>query len=303
MSASAPYDIADLRRAAAVASDGFDALLLDAERLARTVAAGAHGRRRPGPGETFWQHRPYAFGDPAATIDWRQSARGAGRLFVRQTEWEAAATAWIWSDPSASMEYASDDRFETKRRRADTLAVALTMLLARGGERIGLCGGVGGGQERPFHGRGAAERFLEAIAARGDTDTTIPTPQHVAPGAAATLIGDFYTDPAEVERAVESFAAEGAYGCIVHVADPAEIEFPFAGRTEFQDLESPARLTFGDAAAVAADYRAAFAAHRARLGELCDSLGWTFVAHATDEPATTALLSVYVALSDGARAA
>ncbi len=295
MSAAAVSEPAEIRRDAAAASDGLDALLLDAERLARTVAAGAHGRRRPGPGETFWQHRPYAFGDPVSTVDWRQSARGAGRLFVRQTEWEAAATAWIWSDPSASMDYASGDLADTKRRRADTLATALTMLLARGGERIGLAGG----PQRPFHGRGAAERFLQALAARAPDNAAAPAPDHVIPGAAAVLIGDFYADPDEVERAAESFAEEGAYGCLVQVVDPAEVEFPFMGRTEFTDPESPERLTFGDAGAVASDYRAAFATHRARLGELCEDLGWAFITHSTDEPATTALLSIYIALAEG----
>ena len=39
------------------------------------VGAGAHGLRRPGPGEEFWQYRPAQPGEPARAIDWRRSAR------------------------------------------------------------------------------------------------------------------------------------------------------------------------------------------------------------------------------------
>ena len=113
-------DGADIRQRAEEIAAAFPPLLIEAERIAHTVAAGLHGRRRAGPGETFWQHRAYAFGDPVSTIDWRQSARVADRLYVRQNEWDAAAAVWVWRDPSRSLDYASTRGLPTKRRRADT---------------------------------------------------------------------------------------------------------------------------------------------------------------------------------------
>ncbi len=50
-------------------------LLVAAKRIAANVMLGLHGRRHPGPGETFWQFRPYVHGEPARQIDWRRSAR------------------------------------------------------------------------------------------------------------------------------------------------------------------------------------------------------------------------------------
>src|SRR5256714_10721107 len=70
-------------------------LLVAAERVAVTVAQGVHGRRRVGQGETFWQFRQYQPGDAAARIDWRESAKSQ-RLYVRETEWEAAQSVWLW---------------------------------------------------------------------------------------------------------------------------------------------------------------------------------------------------------------
>ena len=85
----------------------FPALLVAADRVASTVAQGVHGRRRVGQGETFWQYRRFEFGDSPQQIDWRRSAR-SDRLYVRQTEWEAAQSVWLWPDLTASMRYTSN---------------------------------------------------------------------------------------------------------------------------------------------------------------------------------------------------
>ncbi len=81
-------------------------LMVAAERVASTVAQGVHGRRRVGQGETFWQFRSYHFGDQPQSIDWRQSAK-SDRVYVRQMEWEAAQSVWVWCDTSASMNWRS----------------------------------------------------------------------------------------------------------------------------------------------------------------------------------------------------
>ena len=273
----------------------FPALMVEAERVAHTVAAGLHGRRRAGPGETFWQHRPYAFGDPVGAIDWRQSARAADRLYVRQNEWEAAAAVWIWRDPSKSLDYSSTKKVSTKRWRADVLATAMAILLSEAGERVGLLGR----DARPFQGRTAPARFLEALCvdAFESTDTAPPKMQ-VAPGAKVLLISDFFTDPETIEEAGAYYAGLGADGALFQIVDAAEEDFPFKGRTEFRDVESRDRLIFGDAASVAHNYRNVFAAHRDRLDTLARRLGWTMLTHRTEKPAQTALLSLYTAFSD-----
>ena len=95
-----------LRARAEQAAASLPPLLVAAERVASTVAQGVHGRRRVGQGETFWQFRQYQPGDAAARIDWRESAKSQ-RLYVRETEWEAAQSVWLWRDPSSSMDYSS----------------------------------------------------------------------------------------------------------------------------------------------------------------------------------------------------
>jgi len=96
------------------------ALMVAADRVAATVIQGVHGRRRVGQGDAFWQYRPYREGDSASQIDWRQSARSR-HLFVRETEWEAAASVWLWRDASPSMQYASLRNTDTKAVRGELI--------------------------------------------------------------------------------------------------------------------------------------------------------------------------------------
>lgn len=299
-----------VRHEAEEAAALFPALLIDAERIAQTVAAGLHGRRRAGPGETFWQHRPYAFGDPVSAIDWRQSARAADRLYIRQNEWEAAAAVYLWRDPSRSLDYASSKNLPTKARRADILATALAILLSQAGERVGLLGQ----DRRPFQGRTAPSRILEALIAQSlqvkslrekdprkhepDTDHSAPPMTHVTRGARIVLLSDFFTDPERIETAALAYANEGAVGALVQICDPAEEAFPFEGRIEFRDMESADRLIFGETGSMRRAYREKFNAHRDALETLAGKTGWTFLTHHTDRPAQTALLSLFAALGD-----
>src|SRR3954452_11579772 len=91
-------------------------LILEARRVAATVIHGLHGRRRAGPGENFWQYRRFVWGEPARRVDWRRSARD-DHLYVREQEWEAAHTVWLWPDRSRSMVFASPQALQSKLDR------------------------------------------------------------------------------------------------------------------------------------------------------------------------------------------
>jgi uncharacterized protein (DUF58 family) len=73
------------------------------------------------------------------------------------------------------------------------------------------------------------------------------------------------------------------------IFDPAEESFPFAGESEFYD-ESGARLRAGRAEDYASVYARKLGLHRAALAGAARARGWTFALHATDRPATEALL-------------
>src|SRR5690242_6524585 len=127
-----PDDIetASVRQATVAArrlADAIPRLILDARRVASAVLHGLHGRRRAGPGENFWQYRRFVSGEPAQNVDWRRSARDH-HLYVREREWEASHTVWIWPDRSASMAFASRQARDSKLERALIVTFALAEL-------------------------------------------------------------------------------------------------------------------------------------------------------------------------------
>jgi len=109
-----PLSATPLKQRAEHLASRLPPLLVAAERVASTVAQGVHGRRRVGQGETFWQFRHYDMGDSPQAIDWRQSAK-SDHVFVREMEWEAAQSIWLWCDHSESMHWRSDKALPTKR--------------------------------------------------------------------------------------------------------------------------------------------------------------------------------------------
>lgn len=268
------------------------ALLVAAERVAATVAAGTHGRRRTGPGETFWQYRSHQPGDPATAIDWRQSARGQ-RLYVRETEWAAAQTVWLWGDGSASMRWRSGPDLPAKHARALVLALALAVLLLKAGERVGVLG-----PSPPRAGLSLA-RIAESLSVAEGTH--LPPAAGVPHHGEAVLVSDFLMPLAAVDERVRALSAAGIAGHLVQVLDPAEETLPFAGRVRFAGLEGEGETLVRRAEDLREAYAGRLAAHREGLGAIARAAGWTFSTHHTDQPPEAALLALHVRLSQPGR--
>ncbi|HEX5935479.1 MAG TPA: DUF58 domain-containing protein [Pseudorhizobium sp.] len=264
--------------------------LVEARRVANTVIAGWHGRRKRGIGENFWQFRPYAEGESLSVIDWRRSARD-DHTYVRDREWEAAHTVWLWADLSPSMMYKSTFGAVSKESRALVLMLALAEILARSGERIG-CPGI----MEPVSARNAAERLATAIMHAPQT-AGLPETGMIRGQSDVVLIGDFLDEADRIMERLAPLARRGMRGHVVEIADPAEETFPYSGRTEFTDPETGEKLVSGRAETIREDYRRAYLLRRETLGGALRRLGWSFVFHRTDHLASEALVAVHGYLS------
>ena len=270
-------------------------LLVAAERVATTVAQGVHGRRRVGTGETFWQFRQYEPGDPVPRIDWRESAKSM-RLYIRETEWEAAQSVWLWRDSSASMDYASSAALPSKRARTDLLLLALAALLVRGGERVALLGsGV-----PPASGRAVLSRLALTLErpARGDN---LPQFEPLPRYGQLVIIGDLLASLEEIHALVGRFAATGLRGHFLQVLDPAEETLPFMGRVRFEGMEQEKSLLISRVENVREQYWQRLTQHREGLAAIARATGWSFGMHRTDRPPHSALLALYGALAEPKR--
>ncbi len=285
-------DRAALQPLAEQAAARLPPLLVAAERVAATVAQGVHGRRRVGQGETFWQFRQYQAGDAASRIDWRESAK-TERLYVRETEWEAAQSVWLWRDASASMDWTSGPSLPTKRRRADLLLLALAALLIRGGERVTL---MGSGQ-LPANGRAVLTRLAATTEREGQAKANLPAFESLPRHGQIVMIGDLLAPLPEIHALVSRFSGSGIRGHLVQVLDPAEETLPFDGRVRFEGLEGEEALLLSRVETVRDEYLDRLQRHRDGLAAIARAAGWSFGMHGTDRPPHTALLALYGAMT------
>ena len=264
--------------------------LVEARRIANTVISGWHGRKKRGVGENFWQFRPFVEGDSTSRIDWRRSARD-DHTYIRDREWEAAHTIWLWASLSPSMMFKSQLGSVSKESRALVLMLATAEIMARSGERIG-CPGV----MEPVAARNAAERLAHALM-HADLGDNLPDTSMIRGSSDIVLFGDFLQPVPEVLARLQPLARRGLRGHVVELADPVEEVFPYVGRVEFSDPATGQKFLFGRSESLRDEYRKAYFARREGLRDGLRHMGWNFIAHNTVRAASEALVAVHMYLS------
>jgi len=291
MSATPVTETFELRRRAETLASALPPMLVAAERIANAVIHGLHGRRRSGPGEDFWQYRSYSFGDSVQSIDWRKSSR-SDRVLVRENEWAASHTVWLWASQTPGMDFHSHLAATTKRDRAVLLALALAILATKAGERVGAIGS----PHRPGHTGATLNRMAEWYAAEAGSGPPLPPGMPLPRYSAAVLIGDFLEPLDDIASRLTALAANDVAGHVVQVLDPAEETLPYQGRTEFLEFAGAGRLMAGRAESLRDRYQARLKVQREGLRDLARRLGWSFTAHSTGRPAQQVLLALYCLL-------
>lgn len=285
---------AHLRARAEAEAARLPPLLARAEQLAGTVLLGEHGRRRAGLGDDFWQYRPVQPGDSRQMIDWRRSARSDVQ-YLRQREWQIAQSVMLWADPAASMRFASDQNLPEKAERARLLALAMAVLLLRGGERVGLTGST----LPPRRGQAQLGRLALALMQDSEVDYASPDMAGLVPHGRALLISDFMGDLTGLRVALTAAADRGVRGIVFQVLDPAEEVFPYRGRTIFESVGGTLAHETLKANDLRGRYLERLAGRKADLARLCEATGWRHGIHHTSESAQSALLWLYRAMDGG----
>jgi uncharacterized protein (DUF58 family) len=262
-------------------------LVLEARRIAANVIHGLHGRRRAGTGENFWQYRRFVSGEPASRVDWRRSARD-DHLYVREQEWEASHTVWIWPDRSPSMAFASRNARDSKLERGLIVAFALAELLVAGGERVGVPGLMS-----PTASNNVIDKMAQAML--HDDATRLSLPPAFVPSALAEIVvlSDFWSPMADIRTMLAGLSSSGAHGTLIQIVDPAEESFPYSGRIEFVEPEGGEVITAGRAESWMTDYVARVALHRDQIRAETNKLDWLFSTHTTSRSAAELLLFLH----------
>jgi uncharacterized protein (DUF58 family) len=274
-----------------VLSQKLPPLLVKAERVAATVMLGVHGRKRAGPGENFWAYRHYSFGDSTQRIDWHKSSK-SDQIYIRENEWEAANTLWLWSNIGPRMDFKSRLASETKKERAQILQLALASLAIRAHERIGAIGS----DRRAGTGQMALRQMAEHC--EEPNDNPLPKPRSMQRQSAAVLISDFLDEPEAIKRAIAPLAESGVRGHLLQITDPAEETLPYDGRMEFLGLDTAQKFLANKTQNLREKYIEAFAAQREAVRQIAARLGWSFTVNRTDEQPSKCLQALHLRISD-----
>lgn len=268
-------------------------LLAEAERLAASFSIGEHGRKRSGDGADFWQYRRSQPGDPASSIDWRQSARSE-HLYVRETEWTASQPVWLWVDGSGSMGWHSSPSLESKHHRALLLALTMAALLLKSGERVGVLGA----DEPPAQGRALLARIGQSLIS---SCGAVPPERQLAQGGHLLMISDFLPPNDDRSTRIRRWAEAGVKGHLLQVLDPAEEDFTFQGRLRLEGLEGEAPLPLDKAEELRDTYARRLAELRRSLHNATHPLGWSFETHLTAQPARDGAWALHRRLAGASR--
>jgi len=209
----------------------------------RGVLPGMHPGSGPGPGEDFFQHRPYTQGEDVRSVDWRASAR-IGHLVVKERHRPLRQPLVLLLDASDSMRFPRGGR--TKERCARQLAAALALLALRRRdpvtlERLGPRGFLPAGRILPDgNPEGAVETLVARAAGGGRADVgrelASLSPDRFA-ASHLVLLSDLYGDSAALLRGVEKLVQGGAALSVLHIlADDDRTLPPGAGAV--RDVET-----------------------------------------------------------------
>jgi len=227
------------------------------------LLAGLHRSPKKGFSVEFAEHRAYQPGDDLRFMDWKVAAR-ADKWLIKQYEEETNVRATVVLDVSRSMDWKSRPTLLTKLAYAERLAAALTLLLIRQRDSVGLIRfddqlrSVVPPKSRSVHWK----RILTALAEPGSglgSDAAGALAQAgklIRRRGIVILISDLLLDAQEVEDTVHALRAQGHDVTVLHLLDPAERQLDLsAGESLFIDPER------GDSLAVTpADVRELYAA-------------------------------------------
>ena len=206
---------------------------------------GLHRSPRKGFSVEFAEHRPYQSGDDLRYLDWKIAAR-ADRWVVKLFEEETNARCIVVLDVSRSMHWTGSAERLTKMSYAEHLAAALSLLLLRQRDAVGLVRFDDGIRSviPPRAPRKQWQRLITAFADQGggqqsDVVAALNRAGNMVrrPGL-VMLLSDLLVDAAPVEDALRALRARGHEVLVAHIMDPAERDFPEDGEALYRDPES-----------------------------------------------------------------
>lgn len=262
-----------MRDAAALADPTLLARVADLQLIARRVVdgvlSGLHRSPFHGHSAEFSQYRHYQPGDDLKYVDWKLFAR-TDRLYSKQYRETTNLAACLVIDGSASMSFAGRGPI-SKHRYGVVMAAVLAHILSGQGDHVGLLArSADTDTYLPARGGSIHRRALFATLGRlqpggnwSGARLVRQAAQRLRGRGVLMVFSDFYDDD-DVMAELRHAGRAGHEVATFQIVTPDELELPYRGLHEFEDLESGARLV-SDPGTTGQSYRDAMAAFLERF--------------------------------------
>src|SRR5437763_550772 len=219
-------------------------LRLRARHIVEGYVAGLHRSPYQGFSIEFAEHREYAPGDNLRYVDWKAFGR-SDKVYLKQYEDETNLVCYLVLDISESMTYAGPAAALSKLEYAQSVAAALAWLVLRQQDAVGLAtfDNQIRAMVRPAGNPSHLEQLLSVMEAAAPKQKTAAGPifhelaQRLTRRGVVIVLSDFLDDLASLAAGLTHFRYRKHDVILLHVLDPAELEFPFRGPTDFVGLE------------------------------------------------------------------
>jgi len=221
-----------------------EGLELRARRIVEGYVSGLHRSPYHGFSIEFAEHREYAPGDDLRYLDWKVFAR-TDKFYLKQYEEETNLVSWLLLDTSESMRYQSPGAALSKLQYAQCAAAAMAYLILRQQDSIGLV--TFDREVRGFlRASGNPSQLKDLIRIMEDSPAerkTVIGPifhdlaERFKKRGIVVILSDLFDDVESVVAGLKHFRHRRHDVILMHVLDPAELDFPFQQATLFRGLE------------------------------------------------------------------
>jgi uncharacterized protein (DUF58 family) len=273
-------------------------LTLRARHIVEGYVAGLHKSPYHGFSIEFAEHREYAPGDDLRYVDWKVYGR-TDKVYLKQYEDETNLICYLVLDVSESMVYKSAGAAMSKLQYAQCVAAALGWLVLKQQDAVGLStfDNQVRAMIRPAGNPSHLEQLLHVMEAAVPGKKTAAGPifhelaARLTKRGVVVVLSDLFDDVESLAAGLKHFRHRRHDVVVLHVLDPAELEFPFRGPTEFKGLEEFPEVQ-ADPAVIRRAYQREFDAYRQSLEQACRREHTDYFLLRTDQPLDLALTQV-----------
>lgn len=226
-------------------------LELRARHIVEGYVAGMHKSPYHGFSIEFAEHREYAPGDDLRYVDWKVFGR-TDKFYLKQYEDETNLVSYLVLDTSESMQYQGPGAPLSKLEYAKCVAAALAYLVLQQQDSVGLVTfdneirSLIRASSNPSHLR----QLISVMGASQAERKTATGPifhdlaERLSKRGIVVVLSDLFDSAASLLAGLKHLRHKRHEVILLHVLDPAELDFPFQQTTLFKGLEGlPELLT------------------------------------------------------------